>query len=257
MISINLISWNRLDLLTLTLKSITCSLRSVCLPYEIIVFDQGSNNRTRLFLRENRHLFKKIIFSDSNIGIAEAWKVLLENSSGDFILPLENDWFCDTSNHKWILDSLDILQKNPDIAFVKLRSLRDFDNYGWGHIEHAPWSVASRNESYLYYQHITTAHYSFYKVCPQYISFTFNPILIRSNYLRSIHQFYRDDPANKTVLRSGEDLFSIMWRQEESLFAATLLNGPFRHTGLYNRLANLFALPFYKLKVHLRSFIYG
>jgi GT2 family glycosyltransferase len=251
MISINLLSWNRPNLLSLTLKSLTKSLRKCESDFEIIVLDQGSNKKTLDVLNKYKYMFKNMIMLNNNIGMAAAWRSLFMASKGDYILPLENDWFCDAPNHYWLDNALDLMKYDSEVVFVKLRCVSDYDDFGWAHINHSPWTIQGLKNTDSYFQTINRSTYSYYKAKPQYISFTFNPILARRSFISQIHRFYIDDPRNRTVLRSGEDLPSTMWRKQQNCYGASLRDGPFRHTGLYNRYAKLTALPFYFLKTKL------
>lgn len=255
MVSINILSWNRPRLLKLTLESLLHSLRNCAVKTEIIILDQGSGGFTQAILDGYENKVDKIIRLNKNIGIASGWNKLYKYSYGDFILPIENDWFCDAVTGVWLEDAIRVLNHDERISFIKLRSLIDHDDYGHGLIEHSPWSLQSEEGSKRYEIQSHDSGLQFYCATPKNISFTFNPVLMPRKFRDFIGQFYCDDPCNMTPLRSGEDRPSEVWREQKGCLGATLIDGPFRHTGFHQRTTQLLNLPIYIGKYMLRKLL--
>lgn len=253
MLSINLLSWNRPYLLNLTIGSLVNALEQYTDPYEIIVLDQGSNKKTKTVLDQWSNKISKLITLDENIGIAGGFNVMFEHSNGAYILPLENDWFYDSNSPRFFSDAISILNSNPKVAFVKLRSVIDRDNYGYGLINHAPWTL-NTDRSDLYEECINKQGCKYYKATSKYISYTFNPVIMCAKFRSYFGKYYKDDINNSTPLRSGEDLPSKQWRKE-NYQGCTLLNGPFKHIGFHRRKDRITMTPYYTTKYLIRRFI--
>ena len=252
MVSINILSWNRPILLQLTLRSLAYSLRNCSVPFEIIILDQGSKSKTLALLDQWESQVTKIIRLNQNIGIAAGWDAMYEVSRGDHILPIEDDWFCDASSSAWLITAIKVLKNDSNIAFVKLRRIVDHDNYGYGLITHAPWTVKPYPFGTYETRRIDEKNH-YYCATSEYISFTFNPTLMPRSFRDYIGSYYLDDPENETPLRSGEDLPSEIWRNQSDHLGATLIDGPFRHTGFHTRLPKLTTLPKYMFKSRARQ----
>jgi hypothetical protein len=133
------LSYNRPFHLWLTQRSLRLSLLAGYLPAsQIIIFDQNSGNVTKLILNRLSKLGCQVINSNLNVGMLEGWSRLVANSDSEFLLLLKNDWFCNSSDSRWMQDAVAILEKSPDVSFVKLRRLDDIDNYGKGLVDHQP-----------------------------------------------------------------------------------------------------------------------
>lgn len=201
----------------------------------IIIFDQNSRKITQLLLgRLEKKVGHQVIYSDRNIGMLEGWLRLLAESESEFLLLVENDWFCDSSNSRWLEDATSILKQTPDVAMVKLRKLRDVDDYGKGLAEHQPWTVAGPKPVLNFEHELTQSGSEFYVVKSLNTGFTFNPILIRRTKLIELLQKTVDDPEDPTPLRSGENVIDRKWRKDSENIAA-VLDGPFGHIGFHNR----------------------
>jgi hypothetical protein len=184
-----------------------------------------------------------------------AWSNLLDQADSEaaYLLLLEDDWFCDSSNGNWLEEARTILDSFPEISFVKLRSLIDEDNYGIGLKEHQPWTVSApeKGPSELFEEITSPSGQEFFKVNSKFTGFTFNPILIRTNRLKSLIQGAGDDLSDPTPLRSGENVLDYRWRAD-ALNVAAVIDGPFKHIGFHNN-ANFFRiLPRYVLRLLVR-----
>lgn len=250
------ITWNRPILTAVTLYSLlVCFRQNTEGSPPILVFDQNSKAPTQLALDVVTRRNGRIIRSESNIGMLGAWSNLVDQaeSEASYLLLLEDDWFCDSSNANWLEEARRILDSFPEVAFVKLRSLIDEDNYGIGLKEHQPWTVSAQEEMTpeLFEKVSSPSGQEFFKVTSQFTGFTFNPILIRKSRLKSLIQGTNDDLSDPTPLRSGENVLDYRWRAEP-LNVAAVIDGPFKHIGFHNR-ANFFrTLPRYVLRLLVR-----
>ena len=107
MISVIIPTYNRAHLLPRSLDSI---LSQSCLPNEIIVVDDGSNDDTSALMTS---VYPEIVFiQQSNIGVSCARNVGIKRASGDWIAFLDSD-------DEWFPEKLEVqmnaLYKNPEL----------------------------------------------------------------------------------------------------------------------------------------------
>ena len=107
MISVIIPTYNRAHLLPRSLDSI---LSQSCLPTEIIVVDDGSNDDTSALMTS---VYPEIVFiQQSNIGVSCARNVGIKSASGDWIAFLDSD-------DEWFPEKLEVqmnaLYKNPEL----------------------------------------------------------------------------------------------------------------------------------------------
>lgn len=145
---------------------------------------------------------------------------------------LENDWFCDSGNSKFLQDSLEIMEDNPSCAFVKLRAFFDKDDFGHGKLEYSPWSVEGGLEKLSKGQ--TARGSDYFIASPEFSGFTLNPILARGTFLGAIQEEFVNDDRWENPLRSGEEGPSRFWRNQTTWTSALLPDGPYRHIGFYS-----------------------
>lgn len=253
-VSINIVSYGRPYLLKLTLESLKRSLKDSDLKLEIILLDQKSDELTKYIIREHYNFIDQVIYLDDNVGIAEAWNKMYEVSHGRYILPIENDWFCNSINDNWLKDAISILSSDNSLAFIKLRKLHD-RQLGYGNINVEPWTVTPFPKDIIDVRALDDKE--FYVTESKYSCFTFNPILMKKNFRDEFSEYYKDDPNNKTPLRSGEDLPTRKWREQSKWKSATLLNGPFEHIGFYGGKEFLRYLPLKIIKNSYYKLIRG
>lgn len=244
LVSINIISWNRPFLLELTLSSLFNSIKNSSLAIEVVILDQGSQQQTLEILNRFLPSIDKVIFLKENIGIAKAFEKLYEASSGEFIITLENDWWCNASNDEWLKDAVEIFKSGPhNLAFLKLRKLFD-RQYGLGSLLHEPWSVKPFPDA-IVEKKIFEGKKSYYQVSAPYNCYTFNPIIIRKSFRELIAPSYKDLSDNLTPLRSGEELPQKFWQSQTEWVSGTLLNGPFTHAGFPSIKDHVIYLPYF------------
>lgn len=227
-VSIAIISWNRPWLLEMTLLSLKKSLRNSNISYEIILLDQNSEYKTKQVIKKYAHLIDKLICLDKNIGISNAFTMMYKLSQAEYFIHLENDWFCNALNDNWLLSSLDIMNSNKDLAFIKLRKMND-GQYGNGSIYHEPWTVTPFPHEIV--DKIVYKNSFYYVAGSKNNCFTYNPTLMRLNFINKYLITQLDNPENITPLRSGEDAASKIWSAQDEWKGGTLIDGPFIHIG--------------------------
>ncbi|GEM_PF-3560055 len=228
-VSIQMITWDRPWLLDFTLSSLKNSLKHSPIKREIIILDQNSLPDTKEVIRKYSHFIDKVITMPTNVGMAKAWVKLYGISVGEYIIPIENDWWCDTKNDNWLRHALEVLKSNTQIAFIKLRAIKD-RQYGLESLQHEPWSVSPFPKEIVDIQK-TADGTNYYVADSKYNCFTFNPLLMRREFRDEFDQYYQDNALNKSPLRSGEDLPQAKWREQSKWRGASLTNGPFKHIG--------------------------
>jgi hypothetical protein len=222
----------------------------------VVVFDQNSNFFTRSILRRLDKKGCTIIYSKQNVGMLQGWINLVDSSSSEYLLLIENDWYCNARNSNWVTVAESILDGFSQISFVKLRQLDDVDNYGKGLLEHQPWTISKLGirEVDAYVERSTTSGSKFFEVYSSNTGFTFNPILIRRNKFLELIYGAVDDVNDKTPLRSGENVLDERWRSNVENVAA-VYDGPFAHTGFHNPINYAILLPVYLLLMFKRKMI--
>jgi hypothetical protein len=150
-------------------------------------------------------------------------------------------------------DAVAILEKSPDVSFVKLRRLDDIDNYGKGLVDHQPWTVTNSTGTPDFEVVLSLSGSDVYLVQSSNTGFTFNPILIRRTKLLELLSGAVDDPQDLTPLRSGENVLDDRWRSNPRNLAA-VIDGPFAHIGFHRRRNYLWPYPLYVIQYVVRSF---
>lgn len=249
-VSIHILSWNRPLLLKMTLLSLMTSLKKSKVSYEVILLDQNSEEDTKKIIRDYAGFIDKIVWLDKNIGMAAAWVKMYGISNAEFVLPVENDWWCSSFSSNWLEDAVAVLEEEKNTAFIKLRRLYD-RQYGLGSLEHEPWSVRPFPKDKVTVGKLDNGS-GYYVACARYNCFTFNPVLMRKDFRQEFSCYYMDDPDNKTPLRSGEDRPTAEWRKQDKWCSAALWKGPFRHVGFPSLKEHLFYSPFFILRYAFR-----
>ncbi len=115
LVSIIIITYNALEYTKLCIDSINKYTTNIV--YELIIVDNGSENETKLFLNSISNIFKNIhvIFNDTNKGFASAVNIGIKNSSGRYILLLNNDTIV-TNN--WLLRLVENIQLDEKTGII-------------------------------------------------------------------------------------------------------------------------------------------
>ncbi len=119
MVSICILNWNCLSELTQTIEKLNAINNLI---YEIIIFDQNSNDGSVNFLNKIKNEKIKIIFSQSNIGNSISRNKMINEAKYDYVLLIDSDIVpIDNS----IQEMLIFLENNKDFSFIGY----DFHNY--------------------------------------------------------------------------------------------------------------------------------
>ncbi len=90
------------------------------LPFDLLVFDNGSCQEVRTFLLSefNKGNIQYLILSDKNMGKGGAWNVMLQAAPGEIIAFADNDVLYYPN---WLRESIKILDGCPNIGMVTSR----------------------------------------------------------------------------------------------------------------------------------------
>ncbi|MCK4817354.1 glycosyltransferase [bacterium] len=118
-VSIGLPVYNGEKYLKPTLDSILCQTFT---DFELIISDNGSNDRTKEMCEEYAANDKRIIYhrNINNLGIAPNYNLVFELSSGDYFKWADYD---DILSPNFLAECLEVLDNNPDVAvcFSKIK----------------------------------------------------------------------------------------------------------------------------------------
>lgn len=236
----------------MTIRAAVLALEKVAVSWDFKILDQASGPFTRFILRQlSKDGRISVVFLNKNIGMAQGWKLLIEDPHDDLYLMLENDWFCVDSKALGV--GIREIKSDSSLWIVKLRSLNDIDNFGKDSPFHSPYNVhgfEDKYESRFYSQKVG------HIISSEWTDFTFNPILFESKVRELLLNSLADNPESQNRERSGESVIDAKWR-DLRLARALVLDGDFYHTGFYDKSAWLTRFPFYVLtwlKSELQSF---
>ena len=119
-VSVLIVNWNGLDLLSPCLTSLT---RQRVKPHEVIVVDNGSTDASRTFLEDYQRqqlLPLKLLFLDENTGFSGGNNAGHELVTGDVIALLNNDTQVDPD---WIAAAIEPFE-DPSVGMVASKILR-------------------------------------------------------------------------------------------------------------------------------------
>ncbi len=109
-----------LDVLKLCLGSIW---DNTDLPYDLLVFDNGSCQEAQDFLTKSCRAgrIQYLILSDKNLGKGGAWNIILSGAPGEIIAYADSDVLFSPG---WLSRSVEILQAFPKVGMVTARPFR-------------------------------------------------------------------------------------------------------------------------------------
>lgn len=98
------------------------------LPYDLMVFDNGSCEEVKDYLNEQvkEGRIQYLILSDKNLGKGGAWNVILNAAPGEVIAYTDNDCYFYPG---WLSKSMQLLETFPNVGMVTSRPF-------WGRVEH-------------------------------------------------------------------------------------------------------------------------
>jgi len=109
-----------LDVLKVCLDSIRAS---ADLPFDLLVFDNGSCEEARQYLLEEHQAgqIQFLILSEKNLGKGGAWNMILAGAPGEVIAYTDSDAYFYPG---WLSQSLHILETYPNVGMVTARPFR-------------------------------------------------------------------------------------------------------------------------------------
>jgi len=107
-----------LDVLKVSLESMH---RDAGLPFDLMVFDNGSCAEVRDFLVKEKEEIQYLILSERNMGKGGAWNVMLAGAPGEIIAYTDADVLF---SPKWLSRSVEILETFPNVGMVTARPFR-------------------------------------------------------------------------------------------------------------------------------------
>src|SRR6186997_3022015 len=109
-----------LDVLKASLESMR---RDAGLPFDLMVFDNGSCPEVREFLVKEKEegRIQYLILSEKNMGKGGAWNVMLAGAPGEIISYTDSDVLFSPN---WLKRSVDILETFPNVGMVTARPFR-------------------------------------------------------------------------------------------------------------------------------------
>jgi glycosyltransferase involved in cell wall biosynthesis len=109
-----------LDVLKVSLESMR---KDAGLPFDLMVFDNGSCEEVRDFLvnEKDEGRIQYLILSDKNMGKGGAWNVMLTGAPGQIIAYTDADVLF---SHNWLSRSVEILETYPNVGMVTARPFR-------------------------------------------------------------------------------------------------------------------------------------
>jgi len=111
---------NMLDVLRTCLNSIH---ETADLPFDLLVFDNGSCQEARRFLLDayERGAIQYLLLSGKNLGKGGAWNSILSGAPGEILVYTDNDCLF---YQGWMSRSLQILETYPNVGMVTARPFR-------------------------------------------------------------------------------------------------------------------------------------
>lgn len=93
------------------------------LPYDLLVFDNGSCPEVKDYLKEQVEAGKiqYLILSEKNLGKGGAWNILLDGAPGEIIAFTDNDCYFYPG---WLSNSVKLLEEFPNVGMVTSRPFR-------------------------------------------------------------------------------------------------------------------------------------
>lgn len=113
-----------LDVLKMTLNRVR---ETADLPYDLLVFDNGSCQEAKDYLleeyREGR--IQYLFLSEKNLGKGGAWNIMLSGAPGEVISYADNDIYFKPG---WLSRSVEILDTFPNVGMVTARPIRTIED---------------------------------------------------------------------------------------------------------------------------------
>src|SRR5512142_2550117 len=134
-----------LEVLKVCLESIR---DSADLPYDLLVFDNGSCEEARQYLLDEHQAgrIQFLVFSEKNLGKGGAWNMILAGSPGEIIAYTDSDAYFYKG---WLSRSVQLLETFPNVGMVTARPFRTKEDFytstvAWG--EATPGVLVERGQ---------------------------------------------------------------------------------------------------------------
>lgn len=114
-----------LEVLKVCLESIR---ESADLPFDLLVFDNGSCEEVRQYLLDEHQAgrIQFLFLSEKNLGKGGAWNIILSGAPGEIIAYTDSDAYFYPG---WLSRSLQILETFPNVGMVTARPFRTREEY--------------------------------------------------------------------------------------------------------------------------------
>lgn len=114
-----------LDVLRVSLESMR---KDAGLPFDLMIFDNGSCKEVREFLVNEKEAerIQYLILSEKNMGKGGAWNVMLAGAPGEIISYTDADVLFSPN---WLKKSVELLETYPNVGMVTARPFRTPENF--------------------------------------------------------------------------------------------------------------------------------
>jgi glycosyltransferase involved in cell wall biosynthesis len=106
------------------------------LPYDLMVFDNGSCREAQDYLLEMQRLGKiqYLILSEKNLGKGGAWNIIFDAAPGEYIAYTDSDQYFYPG---WLSKSMELINTYPNVGMVTARPIRTPREFNTSSIEWA------------------------------------------------------------------------------------------------------------------------
>lgn len=194
------------------------------------VYSKDGNLNLQLFFNVLKTKRGLLIYNSTNYGINNALNNMFNISRGEYCLIMENDWYTEQKDEKWLINAIAILEENPDVGIVQLRDIYDpCENWGYGKPEYLPFSC----DGYYVTRELKNG-YRYLVASNKFYGINNNPCLVRKSCRKELGNM--KEPEVWSDLRHGESEYQE--RFIKTYWKVSHINMPvFRHAGndIYKR----------------------
>lgn len=111
------------DMLAVLAACLESARRDAGLPFDLLVFDNGSCAEARQFLADRYEAgeIQYLILSEKNLGKGGAWNMILAGAPGEIVAYADNDVLFSPG---WLARSVELLETFPNVGMVTARPFR-------------------------------------------------------------------------------------------------------------------------------------
>lgn len=174
-----------LEVLKVCLESIR---ESADLPYDLMVFDNGSCEEARQYLLDEHQAgrIQFLILSEKNLGKGGAWNMILGGAPGEIIAYTDSDAYFYKG---WLSRSVQLLETYPNVGMVTARPFRTKEEF---YTSTVAWGQTAQDAS------VEMGHYIPFEVFREFdLSLGQSEEEIKQHYetTQDVHLVYQDVPA--------------------------------------------------------------